>query len=175
MANTENSRLINGYEKLTRRIHDLLQDDSGISEDWLKNTLYKAQDEMIALKELTRLEAQQIGGWLKRDLHAIASYIDETRQEIKDWLPVEIQAEENYLYQHLISVADKTTVELIALKDQTNFSAFEVWHTGEVAGPGILQCSHCGEKLHFNKTGHIPPCPHCNKSTFARIADNIVS
>jgi NADH pyrophosphatase NudC (nudix superfamily) len=173
MTNTNNNRLIKGYDKVTRKIHDMLVDNSGFSEDWLKNSLYKVQDEAIALKELSKLEAQQISNWFKRDLRAIASFIGDTRQEIKDWLPVELKAEENYLYRHLISVADKTTVELLALKDQTNFAAFEAWHTGEVAGAGILQCSDCGNKLHFKKTGHIPPCPKCHKSTFARIADDL--
>ncbi|MCK5669240.1 MAG: hypothetical protein KAI15_09155, partial [Gammaproteobacteria bacterium] len=41
--------------------------------------------------------------------------------------------------------------------------------TGEIAGFGTLVCDECGEKLHFHKSGHIPPCPKCHKTSFHRI------
>ncbi|MDH5595020.1 MAG: zinc ribbon-containing protein, partial [Gammaproteobacteria bacterium] len=44
------------------------------------------------------------------------------------------------------------------------------WHTGEVVGVGTLRCKACGELLHFHATGHIPPCPKCQKTVFNRVS-----
>jgi NADH pyrophosphatase NudC (nudix superfamily) len=42
------------------------------------------------------------------------------------------------------------------------------YHTGEITGIGTLFCDNCGHSLHFSKTGHIPPCPHCSHTRFHR-------
>ncbi|HHJ20785.1 MAG TPA: hypothetical protein ENJ84_13325 [Gammaproteobacteria bacterium] len=173
MTKHQNHHLIEGYEKIAHRVHELLAKTTTYTGNELKNALLTAQDEVVALKQLTQAEAEQIGAWIKRDLHGMAQSIATTKEEAKEWLPIEIHAEEHYLYDQLMSVADKTTLELLELKEQAELAPFEAWHTGEVTSPGILKCTKCGEQLHFEKTGHIPPCPKCHHSEFVRIADTI--
>ena len=63
-------------------------------------------------------------------------------------------------------VADQTSQALRGFAEQAREAS--VYHTGEITAPGVLACTACGETLHFHKTGHIPPCPKCQATTFRR-------
>ncbi len=173
MKEESRQKLVSGYKTLAHRVHELLEHSREKASDRLKNAVLKAEDELISLKELSRMEARQLGDWLKRDLAALTKLAAKTGDEVREWLPVEIGAEERFLADKLLSVADQTTLELLELKEAADLSAFEIWHTGEVTAPGILECTQCGKKIHLAKTAHIPPCPACHNTTFARIADDM--
>lgn len=61
--------------------------------------------------------------------------------------------------------AEKTATELMLLKLQAESAGY---HTGELTGLGTLVCDQCGDKLHFQKPGHGPPCPKCSSTHFHR-------
>ena len=61
---------------------------------------------------------------------------------------------------------DHTRQELERLNAEAQ-AAREV-HTGEVVGPGTLFCQACGEAITLKRSGHVPPCPRCRASVFAR-------
>jgi len=63
-------------------------------------------------------------------------------------------------------LVDKTKLELAELAERAQ--TFGEWHTGEVTGPGTLVCKSCGEELHYEKPGHIPPCPKCRGTSYRR-------
>jgi len=45
------------------------------------------------------------------------------------------------------------------------------WHAGDVTSIGMLRCRHCGELLHFERTGRIPPCPRCHATVYERVKE----
>ncbi len=175
MSDEKSNKLLKGYTQLAERVHELLAGEQPTAgkepTGRFKKALAVAKDELLALKDLTQLEVEQLGQWLERDLHAMAESVSETKDELKEWVPIELAAEESYLFDKLMSIADQTTLELLQLKEQAALSEYDIWRTGEITGPGTLECTQCGERLHFSKPGHIPPCPKCKNTTFVRIKD----
>ena len=117
------------------------------------------------IAELAGEEADKVREYLKRDLIDAARYLDKTGKELKDWLGFDVAYLEDRLRDDFSKAADKTTVELSQLKLQAEAAGYK---TGEITGPGTLSCDQCGEKLHFHKAGHIPPCPKCQATHFHR-------
>ncbi len=162
-------RLEQAYQRMAERVRAYLEEAEDRTAEGLRMALARAQDEAVALKELTRQEAEQVAGWLRRDLRHLARAIRETGEEVRTWLPVEIEAEEAYLLDKILSAADPTVLAWLELKEQAALADYDLWRTGEVTGPGVLECTQCGERLHFAKPSRIPPCPKCHNTTFVRL------
>ena len=162
-------RLEQAYRRMAERVRERLEAAEEKTAESLKLALIKAQDEAIALKELSRQEAEQVAAWLRRDLRHLAQALRETGEEIRTWLPVEVEAEEAYLLDKILSAADPTTLAWLELKEQAALADYDIWRTGEVTGPGVLECTECGERLHFTRPSRIPPCPKCHNTTFVRL------
>ena len=126
----------------------------------------KARDKVTELEELSKEEADKLSDYMKRDLTDAAEYMSETGNELKGWLGFETRLIEDKLLDLFTQAADKTTIELVKLKDQA--SQASSYHTGEVTGPGTLACDQCQAKLHFHKPGKIPPCYSCHATFFHR-------
>ncbi len=126
-------------------IHQLLNNDVDDS----------SADETIKLKRS-----------IKRDLIDAAHHLNETGKELKDWLGFDIALIKNELWQKFTDATDKTTLELLKLKQA---AAHAEYHTGEIIGLGTLVCDQCKASLHFHKPGHIPPCAKCSGTHFHRL------
>ena len=172
MKTKQIDNLVNGYHKMTERLAERLQNIENLTHNAFHDVLASLRDESVSLKELTIHEAQQVADWVKRDFYAVAQEARKTREDFRDWFPFEIKVEESYLWDKIMSAADKTTVDLLELKEEAMLADFDLWRTGEVTAPGILECTKCGEQLHFASAGHIPPCPKCNNTTFVRISSS---
>lgn len=132
----------------------------------LHKLIDKARDTAVELEELSREEAEKVSDYLKRDLTDAAEHLVETGDELKEWMGFETRLIESELFQLFMRAADKTTVELLELKEKARQASS--YHTGEITGLGTLSCDQCGEKLHFHKPGRIPPCPKCHATVFHR-------
>ena len=159
-----NEKLEQAYEKMVERVHNLW--DSGEGQHSLKQAILHARDKAEELQEITREDANKVADYVSRDLHEMGSYLHETGEELRDWFRFDVGLIGDRILEKLISVADKTRLELAALQEHNREAS--QWHTGEITGPGTLICRQCGEQLHFKKTGHIPPCPKCHKTEFKR-------
>ena len=126
----------------------------------------KARDTAVELGELTGEEAEKLASYLKRDLTDAAGHLAEVSDELKEWLGFEAQLVKAEVFDLFLQAADHTTLELRKLKQQAEQALH--YRTGEITGPGTLICEQCGEKLHFHKPGHIPPCPKCHATQFRR-------
>jgi hypothetical protein len=126
-----------------------------------------AKDKIIELEEIAEEDAEKVSTWLKRDLDHVIHNLSETDYEVKEWLGFESTLIKNEVIRLLLETANKTTLEWLRMKE--NARQPSTYRTGEIAGPGTLICDECGEKLHFHQSGHIPPCPKCNKTEFHRI------
>jgi hypothetical protein len=73
---------------------------------------------------------------------------------------------ESQILNLFLRAADKTTVELMRLKEQAR--AASTYHAGEVTGPGTLVCDACGSRQVFHKARRISPCPNCHATEFHR-------
>ena len=129
------------------QVIDEIHDDIGALNNFV-------EDEVVKLKE-----------YVKRDLIDAAQYRDKTDKELDLWLGFDVALMKREFWDLFSEAADQTTIELYQLKEQ---AASAEYRTGEIIGLGTLVCDQCREKLHFQKPGHIPPCPKCNSTHFHR-------
>jgi len=154
------------YEKMFERAAEHFHNAEEKTGPILHKLVDEAKEKAIELKELSREDADKLAGYLKRDLGDATDYLSETGHELKDWLGFETSLVESTLLDLMLKAADKTTLQLLKLKEDAKQAS--IYHTGEITGPGTLVCDQCGEKLHFHKAGKIPPCPKCHASNFHR-------
>jgi Zn finger protein HypA/HybF involved in hydrogenase expression len=63
--------------------------------------------------------------------------------------------------------ADKTKLELLQWQNELERATH--YYSGEVTGPGSLQCEQCGHKLQFHEPALIPACPSCGSESYTRL------
>jgi len=161
-------KLVDAYNRMLAQVRHAGEQVDQEVRPALTHLLESAKEKAVELGELTREEAEKVGAWIRRDIEDAADYLKSSEAgELVDWLKFDIQLVEERLLELFTSVADQTRLELIRLKQAAERSSD--YHTGEVTGIGALQCSNCGKRLHFHVTGHIPPCPQCHGTRFARV------
>ncbi|MHB9100997.1 MAG: zinc ribbon-containing protein [Sulfuricella sp.] len=131
----------------------------------LHHVIGEVRGDTPALNKLKEEDVVKLEGYVKRDLIDAARYRDKTGKALQDWLGFDLTLIKHEFLEMFSAAADKTTTELLLLKMQAENAEY---HTGELTGLGTLVCDQCGEKLHFHKPGHIPPCPKCNSTHFHR-------
>ena len=159
-------RMVSAYEAMLERVHEAADNAERKSVPWLRNALDNARDRAVELEELTREEADKVSRYVERDLHEAASFLADTGQEFRDWLSFDWQLMQNRMLDMFAGMADQTSLALKDIAEQARQAS--LYHTGEITAPGLLECVECGEALHFQKTGHIPPCPKCKATVFRR-------
>lgn len=132
---------------------------------FFRHIIDEIRDDAIGVYKLSADEAVLLEEYVKRDLSDAARYMDKTGKELKDWLGFDLALIERGFWEKFSSAADKTTTELLQIKWQAENAEY---HTGEIIGLGTLVCDQCGQKMHFYKPGHIPPCPKCHDTHFHR-------
>ena len=158
------SKLIVAYNLMLERARTVMaQAGKGVG-----HAIDTAMEKATELEELSREEAEQVGDYVRRDLHDAADFINESGSELRDWLRFDLDVVEQGLAEMFAQMVDHTKLELDKLEQRAN--AIGEWHTGEIVGIGTLECKGCGEHLHFHHTGHIPPCPKCRGTTYRRIS-----
>ncbi|BBP02330.1 zinc ribbon-containing protein [Sulfuriferula nivalis] len=123
------------------------------------------RNEIIALDKFSDDEVDKLEVYIKRDLIDAAQYLDENGKDLTAWIGFDIALIKRDFLERFTNAADQTTVALARLKLKAEIAGYK---TGELTGLGTLVCDQCGEKLHFHKPGHIPPCPKCNSTHFHR-------
>lgn len=159
-------KLVDAYDKMMARVHDLLDDAEEQTMPTLQRNIDKARQRAVELRELTAEEADKVAAYVKRDLHEAADYLDKTGKELSSWFSFDLRLVEERMLELFARAADKTRLEWNQLASQARWS--QEYHTGEIAAVGTLVCSDCGCEMHFKKTSRIPPCPRCHKTIFKR-------
>jgi len=164
--------MISAYEKLLKFTMDevkFLEEKTGPA---LHKLIDSSSKKIHELGDITEDEAEKISDYLKRDLIEAASFINETGDDLNEWLALDIEIIEDYIIDLFKQAADQTTIELNRIKFAAETAEYR---TGEISGPGVLMCDECGENLHYKKPGHIPPCPRCKGTRFHRLLnqDNV--
>lgn len=156
-------RLVDAYNRMLERVRH------GDSDGTLHHAIDKAQETATELGELTREEAQRIGDYLRRDLHDAARFMEESGNQLADWLSFDLDVVEKGLLDLFSAAVDQSRVELNEWTLRGNLLG--EWRTGEVTSMGTLECKSCGERLTFTATVHIPPCPRCCGTVFRRVPE----
>lgn len=169
MGEDKDRRQREGYEKMLERVTELLEEAGDQARPRLREALERARKRAVELGELTGDEAQKIGEYIRRDVEDAARYLarEDTGDDLRGWFRMDLQLLESWLLDRFTSVADRTRLEWQAL--QETLARAGNWHTGEVTGPGELRCENCGKVMQFRQAGHIPPCPACSHTEFARV------
>ena len=94
-------------------------------------------------------------------------YLAEEERELADWLRLSLLLIEKTLLRRFSTLAEAAKLELRHL-DKGRQRVTE-WHTGEITSIGTLRCRACGELVHFERTGRIPPCPKCHATAYERV------
>ena len=159
-------RLIDGYHKLLHKTREVLGELAEDAKPRIKTGVEMASDRLAELGELTKEEGERVGEYLKRDIADAAKYIAEGERELADWARLDLLILEDKLKDAFEHMVDETRMELDHMRQYTD--QVGEWHTGEVTGPGTLQCEKCGQEIHFHEPGHIPPCPKCHGAVYHR-------
>ena len=159
-------KLIHAYDLMLERVHATIERAEKEAIPNIEEQLKVAQQKAIELGELSKEEAEKVSQYLKRDLQDISEYMQETQSQFSDWLTFEASILESKMFDWLNLVADQTKVQWNQFNEQARKS--QQYHSGEITGPGTLECTACQQLLHFKKTGHIPPCPKCHGTEFKR-------
>ena len=155
------------YETMYENVAENLQKAKERSGTLVHDLIEEAREKVVELEDIADEDAEKLAIWLRRDFDDVINYVSETDYAVKDWLGFETSLIKSELIQAMLDTADKTTLALLRMKENAH-EPYE-YHTGEVAGSGTLICDECGEKLHFHKAAHIPPCPKCHNTSFHRI------
>jgi len=162
-------KLVHAYNQMLETAKEVLDTTKKEAQPAILDAMDKAKEKTAELTELTGEEIEKVSDFVVRDLHDAAEYIAEGERELTDWLRLDALYLEDKFMEAFSHMVDHTALALEELRQ--NAKRATEWHTGEITGPGTLVCAECGEKLHFKKTGHIPPCPKCHKSVFVRSDD----
>jgi len=162
-------RLTEAYNKMLARVRERMEEMEKDARPVLHKAVDNAKETATELGELSREEAEKVAQYLRRDLEDAGDFLSRTGRDLGGWLRFDTELVERGLLDMFMHVADRTRVELQEFSARAE--ALGEWHTGEISAIGTLECKSCGEKLHFHRTGHIPPCPKCHGTTYRRISD----
>ena len=157
-------RLVGAYERMLERVHEATDSVERKTVPWLREALADAREKAVELEELTREEAEKISTYVERDLRDAAEYLAESGQEFRDWLAFDMTLIQDRFLDMFAGMADQTALALRNIAERAR--EVNTYRTGEITAPGVLECAGCGELLHFEKTGRIPPCAKCQGTEF---------
>jgi hypothetical protein len=159
-------KLLIAYDDMMMRVKTAIEEAEESTLPVLQRFIHNARDTAVELEELTREEAEKIAYYLQRDLQDAGKHLAETGQELGDWLRFDIHQIEERLLEVLLRVADHTRLEM--LQFQHDIEEGPAWNAGEITGPGTLECASCNKAVRFHATGYIPACPNCGHTVFHR-------
>lgn len=156
------------------KIYETLYEDSVSAfhktEKKTSETFHKLIDDsgefLAEASEFSKEHIQEASEYVKRDINDAAYFLSSTGKELSEWLGFELELLEDKVVERLLDAVDPVTLDLLKLKEQAKEKT--VLHTGQITGPGMLECNSCGEILHYYKIGRIPPCPKCHKTDYHR-------
>jgi rubrerythrin len=164
MNNNTDKKLVPAYQAMMARVDEDAKKQT--SHNSLQEHIDTAIETAINLNELSRVEAERIGDYLRRDLQDAATFIVETEKALVDWINFDIDLIENSLLEMFSIMVDQTQLELNNLQERA--SQATQWNSGEITALGVLYCDNCNHALHFQKPDFIPACPNCGATHFHR-------
>ncbi len=155
--------LTHGYNRMVERVRSAFEHGTAAS---LLHAIQLCKDKAFELQELSKEEAERIGDFLHRDVQDAAEYLANSGGDLADWMRFDLELIEERLAESFFIVADRTCIELSQLAEEAQHVG--EYLTGDVVGPGSLQCSACDHWVRFQETSQLPVCPACGGGIFKR-------
>ena len=156
----------NAYESLYEHVAKNFHNAEEKTDALFHKLLDEVKQEAGKIKELSVNESEEIADWIKRDIVDLQTYLNESGNELKDWLGFETNLVENEFLDLLLKAADQTTIKLLQMK--VNVYLTSAYHSGEIVSPGTFSCDHCDQRLTMHRSGRIPVCSNCKATNFHR-------
>ena len=158
--------LLESYERMMENLVEQLQEISEKVTPKIEQALDRVKKNALQWEKLSTEEAEHLADVLRKDLQSAGRYLAEGRKELGEWFKFDVDLLEDRFLEFFTKAADQSAVEWLNLRER----AWDIEHysSGEIAGPGALICESCAQEIHFQKPGHIPPCPKCHGSVFHR-------
>ncbi|MEQ9544677.1 MAG: zinc ribbon-containing protein [Marinobacter sp.] len=157
------------YDRMLERVQSRLNELQETSLETLEEEVQKAVEFEYELEEMTREEADLLGAYLLRDLEHLLHFVEETGEGLTEWLQLDIALLEHQLADRLLSVADKTLVDNLELRQKLENQEAGHYISGEVATAGMFQCLNCGHMRCLTATSHLEPCEACGSHYYERV------
>ncbi|MBK1734064.1 hypothetical protein CKO15_01960 [Halorhodospira abdelmalekii] len=168
VGSPDQERLRTGYERMLAHLRErFAAADKEVPS--FAEAVTETQQQMVEAGELSAAEAEQVARYLRRDAEEAGAWLAQRADDdphLGDWLRMDLQMLESWLWDAFSSIADRTKLELQGF---TTTGEPSLYHTGEVCGPGTLQCLACGREITFTRPDPIPRCPGCEQRDFVRI------
>ena len=168
------SRWVEAYQRMMERVkHQLeeLEQAEQAAFPRLSASIEHAAEKAVEVGELTREEAQLIGGYLKRDWEDAGQYLTVAGRDLRTWLRFDLGLLEDRLLEFFQRGVDQSRLELRVFETSSVPVEEEPYRCGEITGPGTLQCEVCGAWVAFHAPAAIGPCLACGGKSFLRVAD----
>lgn len=162
-----NDKLAQAYDKIVDILKKTWHNTEAQALPTLTERLEQAAEKLSELGEFTREEADHVAEYVRRDLEEAGEFLSESGKTLKDLFRFDLEFVESKVAEAFAQMADTTRIELEKIAERAR--QVGEWHTGEITGIGTLECKQCGEQLHFDKTGHIPPCPKCHGTVYKKV------
>ena len=159
---SRNTDLIEAYDYLIEHIYEAMDDTLHSTAD----AFDVAKEKLSELGGLTQEEITHISDSLTKDIHHASINVEKKDENLSEWLKFDIDLIENFALDLFMSLADKTSLGLLKLKQQA--AKYHPYHSGDIVSPGTFMCEECGKNIAFKSTSEIPKCPNCNAKTFVR-------
>ena len=166
LGNKPDNKHTHAYDRMMERVKAFVDEAEGEFGPKIQYGIDAAKEKASELGELTAVEAEKVGDYVKKDIHDAAEYMASESQELKDWLRFDVELVEDRLIDIIGSVINTTKMELQQLAERA--AKENLWNSGEVTGPGTLTCTNCGHPQIFYITHEIKVCPECEGNLFQR-------
>jgi hypothetical protein len=171
---THGNPLVMAYHRMMERVKLRLEELEQAEQEalpQLRASIEHAAEKAVELGELTREEARLIGGYLKRDLEDAGQYLTNTGRDLRAWLRFDVELLEDRLLDFFQRGVDQSRLEFLAFEEPEVGAEPVEYRSGEITGPGTLQCDACGEPMIFHAPATIQPCPACGGMIFLRLGE----
>lgn len=172
---THGNPLVEAYHRMMERVKLRLEELEHAEQEALprlRASIEHAAEKAVELGELTREEARLIGGYLKRDLEDAGQYLTTSGRDLRAWLRFDGELLEDRLLDFFQRGVDQSRLEFLTFEQADTEVEPVEYRSGEITGPGTLQCLACGEPLIFHAPAAITPCGVCGGTVFVRVGED---
>lgn len=173
MADKQRPRLSDGaesaYNRMLARVESRLAEVEERTWDQLQHEIEEAVEFEQDVAELTRDELNLLGAYLRRDLSHLLGFVSGTGDGVAEWLGIDLEWIEDWLAERLLSIADPTRMDTLALQQKLQDSDPDHYFAGELAMAGVLRCLNCGHMVTLSDTTRLEPCERCESHYYERV------
>lgn len=155
------------YQQLRTHLGHLLGDLKDASAETIREAIDTARGRLRQLEEYTAETVEKAVTSVEKEMigagRRAGARLEHLSARTTDLLYVWRDRGSQFLARAATGIGDWMQQASERLGEQT-------YRTGEIAAPGTLECSNCGERVTLETPAHVPLCPKCRKSEFRRVS-----